>query len=45
MRVILVYEQLIFQRQDLKQTSKKLQNLTKTIVEILKTYKLISIPK
>lgn len=45
MRVILVYEQLIFQRQDLKQTNKELQILTKTIAEILKAYKLISFPE
>lgn len=40
MRVILVYKQLIFQHQDLKQTNFK--NLTKTIVDILMTYKLIN---
>lgn len=45
MRVILVYEQLIFQRQDLKQTNKELQILTKTIAEILKAYKLLSFPE
>lgn len=45
MRVVLVYEQCISQCQDLKQTNTPNPISPKTIVEILKAYKLISFAK